>query len=160
MTKPLNAQRRRGFTLVELLVVIAIIGILVALLLPAIQAAREAARRTECTNHLKQFVTAMHNHHDVYKIFPTGGTLPWANAKRFAGNKTDPGWAYQILPFMEQKDLYEDPDFLGVVQKALLPVYFCPSRRAPTAQGGRALMDYAGATPANSPGCMGLLAKR
>src|SRR3954466_1017991 len=67
--------QRCGFTLVELLVVIAIIGILVALLLPAVQAAREAARRTQCTNHIKQMMLAMHNFESAKKIFPSGGIL-------------------------------------------------------------------------------------
>jgi prepilin-type N-terminal cleavage/methylation domain-containing protein/prepilin-type processing-associated H-X9-DG protein len=93
----------RGFTLVELLVVIAIIGILVALLLPAIQAAREAARRSQCSNNLKQFGIALHNYHDVVKMFPrmTQGPVQ-------TGNGTD--WrSYSahdmLLPYMEQKDL-------------------------------------------------------
>ena len=88
--------RRRGFTLVELLVVIAIIGILVALLLPAIQAAREAARRTQCNNNLKQVGVALHNYHDTYKVLPPGG---------LAGNPRL-SWNVLILPFIEQQALH------------------------------------------------------
>ena len=90
----------RGFTLVELLVVIAIIGVLVALLLPAVQSAREAARRQTCLNNLKQIAIAMHNYEDTFKVLPVGlmGGLT-AN--------TDDGWAWgtAILPFIEQKAL-------------------------------------------------------
>src|SRR5262245_6256560 len=76
--RPLSG--RRGFTLVELLVVIAIIGVLVALLLPAVQSAREASRRTKCLNNMKQVVLAMHNFHDVFNRMPTAGWFQWCNA--------------------------------------------------------------------------------
>ena len=90
---------RGAFTLVELLVVIAIIGILVALLLPAIQAAREAARRTQCTNNLKQFGIGLQNYHDTYKKFPTAGGCNWG--------RPEIGWQVQILPFMEQQNIWD-----------------------------------------------------
>ena len=144
-------QRSPGFTLVELLVVIAIIGILVALLLPAIQAAREAARRTECVNHLKQMGIALHNHHDTLKRFPTGGTIPWDWNNRFVPLDIGPGWAYQLLPFLEQNELWQEPSTYEV-ESSGLPIWFCPSRRAPSFQANRALMDYASATPGDSVG--------
>ncbi len=90
---------RRAFTLVELLVVIAIIGILVALLLPAIQAAREAARRTQCANNLKQLGIAIHNFHDTYKKFPIGN--PDDDCNNYS-------WSAYILPFMEQSVVYDE----------------------------------------------------
>ena len=91
-----NSKLREGFTLVELLVVIAIIGILVGLLLPAVQAAREAARRMQCSNNLKQQGLAIQNHHDGLKHFPPGGYNPWGAVG---------SWATHILPFMDQGTL-------------------------------------------------------
>lgn len=93
----------RGFTLVELLVVIAIIGILVALLLPAIQAAREAARRTQCNNNLKNIGLALQNYHDTYKVFPMGAM----HAGPRGSTRVGPSWQYGILPFCEQRNVYD-----------------------------------------------------
>ncbi|HEY2414501.1 MAG TPA: DUF1559 domain-containing protein [Pirellulaceae bacterium] len=137
-----NAHRS-GFTLVELLVVIAIIGVLVALLLPAVQAARESARRMQCQNHLKQFGLAFHNHADNFGHLPTGG-WGWSYVgdpdEGFA-EKQPGGWLYNILPFIEQKALREigagDPaalklnDLTRLVQTPV-KIYNCPSRRPAT----------------------------
>ena len=102
---PRRSWSRPGFTLVELLVVIAIIGVLVALLLPAIQAAREAARRTSCSNHLKQIGVAMHNYESTYRVFPPSATLP---ANRLSDSWSAPA---RILPFLEGGAVYNDVDF-------------------------------------------------
>ena len=147
-------HRRTGFTLVELLVVIAIIGILVALLLPAIQAARESARRTQCNNHLKQIGVAFQNHHDTYRFYPSGGN-GWWHAPDYSGaSGTGPpgepwiapkqrcGWGFQILPFIEQKILWEGngASTRDAAQIAAMgtpvPGFFCPTRRAPEAFTG------------------------
>src|SRR5687767_10159551 len=97
-------DRRRGFTLIELLVVIAIIAILIALLLPAVQQAREAARRTQCKNNAKQFGLALHNYLDVAKLFPyrrggTGSTSP-------VGNENQGSGLTLLLPYIDQGPLY------------------------------------------------------
>jgi prepilin-type N-terminal cleavage/methylation domain-containing protein len=97
-------RRQAGFTLVELLVVIAIIGVLVALLLPAVQAAREAARRSSCQNNLKQWGLALHNYHDTNLAFPYGGTDG-------ANGKNEFSWNARVLPFMEQQPLYDQFNF-------------------------------------------------
>src|SRR5436190_18841663 len=107
------SMRQRGFTLVELLVVIAIIGVLVALLLPAVQAAREAARRSQCSNNLKQIGLAFANYESTFQRLPPASTIPW-----WPGviNKDDfmdftkpfgPNWAIFILPYVEQQALYD-----------------------------------------------------
>jgi prepilin-type N-terminal cleavage/methylation domain-containing protein/prepilin-type processing-associated H-X9-DG protein len=120
-----RAANVRAFTLVELLVVIAIIGVLVALLLPAVQAAREAARRTQCVNHLKQIGIATHNYHDTYNALP--------NSRRDA-NYT---WLTVLLPYVEQSAIYDKWNLVTnnfyvqtpEVMAAKVNVYFCPSRR-------------------------------
>lgn len=127
-----SRRRARGFTLVELLVVIAIIGVLVALLLPAIQAAREAARRSECLNHLKQIGLANQNYHDARKQFPMG---------RNGRNSLSVSWAYFLLPQIEEPALFEAYDSSVPVYDAKnsktmrtpIAVYACPSRRPPAA---------------------------
>jgi prepilin-type N-terminal cleavage/methylation domain-containing protein len=110
----LRARPRFGFTLVELLVVIAIIGVLVALLLPAVQAAREAARRSSCQNNLKQLGLAVHNFHDVYKKLPPGAqgpVLPVPNPPSNTATINGTSWIVFILPFIEQQTLYDNYQF-------------------------------------------------
>ncbi|QDV54890.1 DUF1559 domain-containing protein [Rosistilla oblonga] len=99
--------RRRGFTLVELLVVIAIIGILVGLLLPAVQAAREAARRMQCSNNLKQIGLAIHNYHDTYRCIPPGA-MPQST-----GYQRQTSWLVRLFPFIEQGPAYDQAIFAG-----------------------------------------------
>jgi prepilin-type N-terminal cleavage/methylation domain-containing protein/prepilin-type processing-associated H-X9-DG protein len=129
---------KRGFTLVELLVVIAIIGILVALLLPAVQAAREAARRMQCSNNLKQLGLAFHNYHDVYKVLPYGSAW-WGLNGTFGTNR---GWCWNamILPFIEQSAIHSKINFSDYVptlvhqQQVLripIPGAKCPSDTIP-----------------------------
>lgn len=144
---------RAGFTLIELLVVIAIIAILIALLLPAVQQAREAARRSSCKNNLKQIGLAIHNFHDVKKVLPNGGAIPWA-WNEFGGRNSDydtgPGWMYQILPYVEELNV-QNLQINTDIERSVIPIYGCPSRGGPRYQQGRILADYASATPADAP---------
>jgi prepilin-type N-terminal cleavage/methylation domain-containing protein len=132
--------RNRAFTLVELLVVIAIIGILIALLLPAIQAAREAARRTECTNHLKQLTLAAQSHVSAHRHFPTGGWgYRWVgDPDRGVGRRQPGGWAFNLAPFLEEDNLVSQSKGLVGTAKSqavtamnsqALKLLYCPSRR-------------------------------
>ncbi|MEP3480899.1 MAG: DUF1559 domain-containing protein [Fuerstiella sp.] len=117
-SRPRN--RARGFTLIELLVVIAIIAILVSLLLPAVQQAREAARRTQCKNNLKQIGLALHNYHDIYNTFPIGAQNAATPASAALGNNEEMwGWSASILPQIEQKNLAEQ---LGISDNRLSDV--------------------------------------
>ncbi|WP_010587533.1 DUF1559 domain-containing protein [Schlesneria paludicola] len=138
--------RCRGFTLIELLVVIAIIAVLIALLLPAVQQAREAARRTQCKNNLKQIGLALHNYHDVYQVFPMGFTDTVMGNSETIGD----GWAWSVflLPQLDQGSLYNQFDFsktpyscvtCGTIptgNQALiatsLPAFRCPSDVGPS----------------------------
>ena len=122
-----------GFTLIELLVVIAIIGMLVALLLPAVQAARESARRTQCVNNLKQIGVACLNYHDSFKVLPSGyiASVPYSDVV-----PTTPGWGWAslILPMMEENGIHGLIDFRlpiehpnNAVVKTIISGYLCPS---------------------------------
>ena len=144
---------RRGFTLVELLVVIAIIGVLIALLLPAVQAARESARRTQCVNNLKQLAVGFSNYHDTFRVLPDGGkdaaTSPVSKANAGCSSMCCSGcsrgewnWAYQLLPFDEQQNLFQQPKD-STVYTTPVTIYYCPTRRAPLLYKGYGKLDYA-----------------
>jgi prepilin-type N-terminal cleavage/methylation domain-containing protein/prepilin-type processing-associated H-X9-DG protein len=136
----MSVKMIRGFTLVELLVVIAIIGVLVALLLPAIQAARESARRNQCTNNLKQIGLALQSRHDVKKLFPSGRT---GRPSTGDSGVTTYGvsWAFELLPYVEQTTLFQalvkalpstDPQN-ALAMRSPVSTFYCPSRREPAA---------------------------
>ncbi len=134
----LIAARRHGFTLIELLVVIAIIAILIALLLPAVQQAREAARRTQCKSALKQIGLAMHNYHDVYGSLPIGGG--GGNNASINGDQAQSGyvWLRAIMPYMDLATVYnqwnQNVNYQGSPNITLIrqtyPVFLCPSDTA------------------------------
>lgn len=135
-------SRTRGFTLIELLVSMSVIGILMAVLLPAVQSSREAARRTQCRNNLKQMAVAIHNHEASFRAVPGGGWgWQWiGEPDRGVGVKQPGGWLYQILPLIEQPTLRKlgsgEPDAtrkvtLGNLSQTHLSIFRCPTRPAP-----------------------------
>ena len=146
-----NNNKKHGFTLVELLVVIAIIGVLIALLLPAVQAAREAARRAQCTNHLKQIGIAVHNFHDTHKALPPSCVgAPGGGLTDNEGGRVRANFFVHILPYLEKQPLYDivkswSDDFVDhldnagfwshanmtdeIRQSFIIAFYRCPSRR-------------------------------
>jgi len=140
-SRNLRPSRTQGFTLIELLVVIAIIAVLIALLLPAVQQAREAARRSQCKNNLKQLGLALHNYHDTFMLFPH-------NAHAFGNNNTGcgPSWLVRLLPYLDQAAAFNQLDFVtasdwtmqyqssanvAVVTKLSVPGLNCPSSPLP-----------------------------
>jgi len=159
---------RRALTLIELIVALAIIGILIALLLPAVQAAREAARRAQCSNDLKQIGLAMHNYYSTFRSFPASAvvkgqtaTAPVPGSPRKDGVGAGFSWMVPILPFVEQMALYDMIDSKGspydgsenhkMVARTVLPVYMCPSYAGPKFSeapeypaNSQALSNYAG----------------
>lgn len=132
-------QKRRGFTLIELLVVIAIIAILIALLLPAVQQAREAARRTQCKNNMKQLGLALHNYHDVHSVFPSGWIAVDGGIQNAHDGLNGAGWGTMVLPYLDQAPLYNQFDADFAIHDPLnvpfinnvLPAWQCPSDPKP-----------------------------
>ncbi|MGL4461716.1 MAG: DUF1559 domain-containing protein [Planctomycetia bacterium] len=124
------ARRRRGFTLIELLVVIAIIGVLIALLLPAIQQAREAARRSQCLSNIKQLAIGMNNYIDTHKMFP----LNYSTNVTYGGGDNGKSWLALVLPFVERQDVYDQINFEQpvapdntTVGQIIVKAFICPS---------------------------------
>ena len=163
----MNLSRRRfAFTLVELLVVIAIIGVLVALLLPAVQAARESARRTQCVNHFKQLALATHNHHDNLRRLPPGGAMdqpPFGSDGPTGSNRWGSSWMVYILPYIEQQNLYEKWEFQGqsgafntnnnnAASGVIIKTFLCPSSPLKVSpaprQAGAFMSSYVGVSGA------------
>lgn len=156
MRLPVRRRSFRGFTLIELLVVIAIIAVLIALLLPAVQQAREAARRTQCKNNLKQLGLAIHNYHDTFLMFPINHDQERGQNGAVGGHWS---WIVRSLPFLEQAPLYNAINFQlsGVaamdqvlpgtttpIREQVIPILLCPSNGQPQIEAGAPCYDCPG----------------
>lgn len=169
-----SVHARRGFTLIELLVVIAIIAVLIALLLPAVQQAREAARRSQCQNNLKQIGLALHNYHDTHGTFPIGcprdfDAGPLGLVFGTEGTNGMWSWGTAMLPYIEQGAVYDqvqmsrllpfqaaaDPEILTVMQQAL-SVFRCPSDPGPDLNTFRQVGNGGGGDADCTTGCVAL----
>jgi prepilin-type N-terminal cleavage/methylation domain-containing protein/prepilin-type processing-associated H-X9-DG protein len=170
------SSRRRGFTLIELLVVIAIIAVLIALLLPAVQSAREAARRIQCTNNLKQIGLALHNYHQSQNCFPLGVSLNMYTLPNTFRAKNSWGHFGMLLPYLEQTAIYNAANFNWGVEEGQSPdsvvqainftaaesqinLFLCPSDPL-AGHGGSSQTDITGSTiddtdTSNYYGCVG-----
>jgi prepilin-type N-terminal cleavage/methylation domain-containing protein len=150
----LSKIKRKAVTLVELLVVIAIIGMLIALLLPAVQAAREAARRMQCTNNQKQIVLAMHNYSDVHQVFPWGAFRRQSGAFGgvYCGVYFDT-WALRVLPFIEQNQI--DTDTLASFKDQIFSIYTCPSDGNNNKNDYASMIGFSFTKAHNYVACMG-----
>jgi prepilin-type N-terminal cleavage/methylation domain-containing protein len=163
--------RRHGFTLIELLVVIAIIAVLIALLLPAVQQAREAARRSQCKNNLKQIGVALHNYHDTHRVFPHAYNNDWSRWLKTDGTVTTVGimgqnvsgrgqwsWTAFLLPFVDQTPTFntlnvngrmgaealDDTGAARIAFQTRLPLFVCPSDPAPALNSNRPVTSMSG----------------
>jgi len=137
-----SSGRHRGFTLIELLVVIAIMGVLIGMLLPAVQKVRESANRLSCQNNLKQIALSFHNHHDQFGFFPSGGWYDYSpptysNGVPAVGAGQQAGWGFQILPFIEADPTWRGGQATTDAGRAVVAIgapnktFFCPTRRPP-----------------------------
>ena len=146
-------MRARGFTLIELLVVIAIIAVLIALLLPAVQQAREAARRTQCRNNMHQLGLALHNYHDTHNCFPPGVVQNRCDGTRPDNTQREPLWTFlaMILPFVDEAALYNACNFdlsaevsaaNTTATRSQIAQFYCPSDRSQGLSGNCALTSY------------------
>jgi prepilin-type N-terminal cleavage/methylation domain-containing protein len=146
----MRAPAQRAFTLIELLVVVTVIGILLALLLPAVQTAREAARRSQCSSQLRQISLALHHYIQPHRVFPPGCIVsvgkvpefdPWSEATIAGPNRHGTGWLLMILPYIEQVNLYHDWNFTtnvignAAIAQTDIPGFYCPTRRAGLRRG-------------------------